>query len=844
MVEDGDVRAVLRELAGLTPAERGRGRTALQERRSSMGATDWRARPVDEWQDERIAQLAAELGCVKDARAAGAWLRRDTNAMPLAVLGWEHEWLPEVLNLRPVAWRAELIGPLASALERGSGAFPLIERLVRDTGATPPTSTAFLNRWLNDRNRAYARPDHAELLVGRLRDDPMTPHLLPAALRDSGVHWSPGMLETLGAAGMIDRLAILDVYVGKLFAAPDRTVRWHWLGILQAFAPTTAERLARVPDHLTMLDGDSKVAAFALESLTALDAADPELLTEVSERALRRPEKKLVRAHLSTLDAVARRDPGRAGQVVLAAAVAFQHPDAAMQELALTTAGRHLEAAGPSVLPELRAAAETLDPAVAVRAGELLGMPGEVATAPAADVLPVPGPPVPVPDAPASAAEVAAEVGAVCAGDQDVVAFERALDGLVRTAHLDRDGLAEVLRPVVRAAAKRGVPSRECTTADLREVAAAVTGDALDDALAVRRGHRAFRPPAALLADRISEAADAVRAGPPPFLLATPTLATGALDAAVLVERVAAYERLGLTPGPHDLAQALLRVSPGADDAVLAGAGGLGSEAGKQVAAWLSAGGVAHRSSAPEDWERPGRRWEKRWAAAAPRLDPPVPLPPAATDLLAEDEVFLSGCTDFSCCGAAPRPFWAAQLPHHRDELTARIYRDTGSRRKAMARWVLPLLAEGGGPAGYALHLVLARGLEFSATDQPHDRTAVVDAILIMAGRGDLDTALMGRQLAVVIRADAVLAARAAATLRVVADAGADRTVFEIVRAALPGVLGDEPVRGAGDLLALAARCALRSNAGGEIPEVTAVAGRKGSSLVVKNARTLRDALA
>lgn len=46
---------------------------------------------------------------------------------------------------------------------------------------------------------------------------------------------------------------------------------------------------------------------------------------------------------------------------------------------------------------------------------------------------------------------------------------------------------------------------------------------------------------------------------PVPFLLAAPGWSNGALDAAVLVERLAEYARLGLRAGPVDLDQALLR---------------------------------------------------------------------------------------------------------------------------------------------------------------------------------------------------------------------------------------------------------------------------------------------
>ncbi len=63
-----------------------------------------------------------------------------------------------------------------------------------------------------------------------------------------------------------------------------------------------------------------------------------------------------------------------------------------------------------------------------------------------------------------------------------------------------------------------------------------------------------------VLLDRAWEAAEAMESGRLPFLLATPTWHTGALDAAELVERLRVYRESGAVPGPADFAQALLRV--------------------------------------------------------------------------------------------------------------------------------------------------------------------------------------------------------------------------------------------------------------------------------------------
>lgn len=67
--------------------------------------------------------------------------------------------------------------------------------------------------------------------------------------------------------------------------------------------------------------------------------------------------------------------------------------------------------------------------------------------------------------------------------------------------------------------------------------------------------------------------------------------------------------------------------------------------------------------------------------------------------------------------------------------------------------------------------------------------------------------------------------------------------MWSILEVALPGLPRDTPVRGAGALLALAVECATRCGAKARIPEVDAVAERKGATQTIKNARLLRDVL-
>ncbi|MEE1943448.1 hypothetical protein V1L54_29305, partial [Streptomyces sp. TRM 70361] len=161
---------------------------------------------------------------------------------------------------------------------------------------------------------------------------------------------------------------------------------------------------------------------------------------------------------------------------------------------------------------------------------------------------------------------------------------------------------------------------------------------------------------------------------------------------------------------------------------------------------------------------------------------------------------------------------------------------------------LLPVLVEGGGPAGQAVHLGLAHGLGARHTE---DRTAAVDALLTLAARGELDTALLGRVLAGTAELGTVKPNRLAESLREVFRAGAPGVVWSVLTAALPGLLaGAEPrkaVRGLPDLLMLGAECAGAAGVRGPVDEVRAaaaeLAARGGTGRLVKEARRLRDVL-
>ncbi|CAL9448836.1 DUF7824 domain-containing protein [Streptomyces sp. enrichment culture] len=907
LAEAGDVEGVVKALAALTPQERAAQAVALEERRARIRA-GWGA-----CSDElRNAQIAAELGCLTDPEAAADCLLQGTNLWALS--SRSIPWLLDVVNLQPVAWRAELVTRLAERLRpEETVRFDFLEHLLYDAGCPVPTTDGFIASWLWWRRGNTAPPLrlrdgflHGDSFLERLRADALTPVLLPVALRRPAVplglvevfrstlkrHGLRHVLENTNVGALIllstedERLVDRATLVRRFFAAhlaadrvwwPDAAValtslaltpeehasvsrerlllaepmiasllqdNTHSLAFLRALALTPAENAPLLRDHVAMLDLSSQVAAYGQEVLIGLDAAgllEDDVLTETCERVLLRPEKKLVRAQLAWLDRAAKRDATRAGRIVGGAALTFQHSDVDLQERALKLVARHLPAvADAQVLSGLREAAAFLNPALSARADELFGPAVRDTGGPSAgpsdeappDLLPEAPEPEPV-HAIASAAEVAPELAVLLADSENVVAFERALDGLVRHARLDRGTLSKALEPVMRIR-----PGFDCwcsradvTQRDLYDVATAVRGDEprdwhihrRDELFEAQGADGRITEPGAMLKARLTEAIGLVESGAQPYLLALPTRANGAVDAATLVERIAEFESLGVTPAPIDLAQALLRVTPTDDERVREAAGALRSDAGRRLARWLHRGGAPHWDTTPDKWPAGDPTGAKpgEWAPANPSTGHDLPLPPVAAALLGP----------YGWSHPHPGTFMLAQLPHHRDEVAARFGEQTN-------RLLLPRLTEAYGIAGYATHWQITRRL-----GDPKEADTAVDALLVLAAQRQLDARLLAGQWQALTRCGLLMPSRVTAALRAAAETGAWATVWSILEAALPALLRDRPVNGAGALLALAVECAVRSGARGSVPEVDELAGRKGSSQTVKNARLLRNVL-
>ncbi|MFG2390293.1 DUF6493 family protein [Streptomyces lavendulae] len=831
----------------------------LKELRGELRAAGW-AR----WQERDLmnpALLVAGAGCHTGAAAAAAWLgARDLRS-------WRQlptDLLLDVLADRDPKWLGDLAHRLAARSATAEQDYPLISALVRLAGCPMPTTDGCVEGW------AAAVGASRAPLATALREDPYATALVPRLFEtaepvralagrcdpDHPHHW-PAALAALAEDGHVDRSALLDGCTARLLRGGKPAQLKPYQAVLQGLRPTGAEEGERAADWIALTaDAPSPVAGQAQQTLARLAAAGrltPRLLAEMSAAALFRPEKKLVRAQLVLLGKELRRDPSAAPELLPVLGDAFGHPDTDIQERALNLAAAHLTD-DPALRAALADQAPLLSPAHRGRAAELFGASatGAEDTEPYQEILPPPPVPVPVAPAPETVAETVELVAAlVNSRTVNLDEFERALDGLVRHSHRDRAALAEALGPAL--AGRWWLDpedSRYYTTSvqlpGLEQVAAAVLG--------ARPAREVHPPHVSRRSDchhtglrlahhaRLTEAARRITDRPLPFLLATPTAQTGSLDPEVLVARLAEYHRLGESPAPADFAQALLRVRR--DPAAVPGAAALGTPEGDRLAAWLGRGGegapVTRRVAPAMGYrytEEPERIVLDTGARPEVLRDFPNPFRELARPRDAAERCWDSG-DDLALI---------AVLPEDRETLSAwwlpalTACAVHGGRGGAA---VLPRLAAAGGPAGPALHLVIAVGL---GARHPEDRLTAVDALLTLAARGELDGVRLGTDLAELLGLGTVKSNRLADSLRTAAATGAHATTWAVLAAALPALLtgtGTGTGVGTGELLALAADCVEQSAAASPEPAglAAAAAGTGRSRLVTQSAR-LHEAL-
>nr|WP_296069339.1 hypothetical protein [uncultured Actinoplanes sp.] len=244
----------------------------------------------------------------------------------------------------------------------------------------------------------------------------------------------------------------------------------------------------------------------------------------------------------------------------------------------------------------------------------------------------------------------------------------------------------------------------------------------------------------AMTADRVRELSAQLGTGGPPVLLATPATRDGFTDPARLLFRLAEAERDGWQPGPYDLAQALLRLPRDAGRAIVGRADRLVSPAGRRFARWLRAGGLP---------------------------DPVVTVETAADGHRAATFLPLRADPWVLTTARVADP---EALPGHREIVAAQG--GFGTAR----------LARMGGPFGAAMALRLAYGLGDGDRD-------TVAAVLLLDSGNDLDAALVGRELTLLLAGGVVDRARVDATLEAIERAGGGQVVRAITHEVVPALI-------------------------------------------------------
>jgi hypothetical protein len=889
-VRAGNTGDVVTLADGMTDTERRACMPELRELRKKLRSEPWGS-PL---QRAYPALHAAGAACQTGAAGVADWIAGSD-------MRWRQAPAPvliDVLGDREPRWLDDLVHRLAERPLTAQVPYELMSGLVRLAGCAVPTSETYVRGWMEHIGRARWK---AGTVIGNLRKDPHLTELVTALfdIAEIGARsdWRYGegldnwtyALTQLAEEGLLDRKVLIDGCVSRLLRGGGSTAdNKVFLGLLTSLDLTRDERCERIADWMSLsADAPSSVAGHA-QSVLADFALDGELgsrrLIEMSGAVLFRPERKLVRSQLILLGKVLKQDPSTAGALLPVVAQAFGHEDTEVQERALKLVERHIgdipdeeEAARE----EIAGAAANLSPGLRTLAQQVLGVSAAEESPEAYEELlpPVPEPTRLVP-APETVAELAEEVNALLASDGDISAFERTLDGLVRHAHRDREALVEALGPVVAGRwwaemepahvdryFRDSPHDLEIVLASLFErVRLSVLHDARSDA--PTSGGCVHSGLAGVRDARLREVAYRVRTEPLPFLLATPTWSTGSLEPGELVARLDTYRRLGARPGRSDFAQALLRVrraDPAASESAAVAARELGTREGDRLAEWLA-------TEVPSQPVRSSRTEGPRFLVEygeLPELQNES-FPPEVRRLgrpLAE----YRGRWYCSHWDDSEWRQWLAVVPGRPELVAARVLRDLSQgviEDTGAGFSFLPTLAEAEGEAGEAVRLCVVYGL---GAKRPEDRLAAVDALLVLAARGQLDVEQAGADLGRLAVTSYVKPLRIAEAIRTAASTGAYGTAWAVLRAALPHLLAElsdeqgdtegentnraegggkgrakatTPIRGLGELLAVAAECVERSGARGELPHLDLAADRRGSSRLVTEARRLRAALA
>ncbi|MFI6498112.1 DUF6493 family protein [Nonomuraea typhae] len=859
----------------------------------------------------------AGAACLGGAQQVASWLHR--RELARAETEGDTGHVMAVLARRPETWRRDLAVRLVRRLRPGTGPlwwrvqargnWELAAALVIETGAEPPENDAFVSGWVA-RLAYQQRMRHGAPVVG---DDRLLDHMLPRLFQAQGVaemlesnrlwsdgHTIVGELAALSATGRVPRQALIDGCVSRFLTGVAASEAGPFVALWRELAPRVAE--LPVADLVRVLpSASSPVVQLAVEELQRAEsegALGDELFAEAAEALAYRPEKKYMTAAVKWIAAA---PPARGGLAVGALAAVLLVDTPSLRERAVRAAVKLAPHACAPDRDAIREAAARLPADLRVRLAAGFGAVEEPVEEPGAAPT-LTARPLPALDPPiASVAELAAELDRPL-WPESPARFERILAALVTLTCQDRDAVVAGLQPWWRSnwqhpfdagayASWYGEDIRFLLERCVLAVVSPADSRALTSACAGY--HRADTDPAPqrFVRRRFLEVVSLLERGETiPVLLATPTSATGHVDAATLVARM---ELLGETEPPaHDFAQALLRLPRRIDpDAaarseqlpsqtdqlpsqtgqlpsqtgqlpsqtgqlpsqtgqlpsqtgqlasqaglLLARVEQLPSRAGRLLASVLRAGGLPDPvvTWAMETFARPEYYHESQEEAHA-RLTPPdgVPEQVAALWTLAPKPGYPAYSRDMV--------WWPPVMPSHREAVAAHVLEClpwfmTGSDGQVQA---VAALAHGDGPAGIATASAIVIGM---GHERAAERAEAADAIITLAARGELPGADLGVAVARIVRGGQVKLNRITGVLDEVTAAGAHAEVWAALARALPLLLpgpGEKARAGLGELLKVAVRAAAQAGARGELPGLAELAARKGSSLVVHEARRL-----
>lgn len=816
----GDVARVFRLLLELDADDRKAVAAQLPRHLSGLRMEDWWS-----WRHQLRPLRLAGVACLGGAAAVTAWLFRR-----------EFQWVESddervilLLRQRPAEWRADVARRIAGRLRLNDMRYwEVAAALVRETGIEPPDGDAFMVGWLR------------ALHLGTAATDPLFTAFAPRLFEVDGLGEAlpaqVGTVARLVEDGLLERKPVIDGIVGRLLR--DGPSALSALAVLHDRLDLDIDESAeRARDYTRLLPaGPVAVADLALAQLRRLEEAgrlEEELFAEAMEALAFRPEKKLLRAALSWAGDAVLRDARRADVVLAAMSLIFAQDTLALQERAVRLVVKLAPRAGEAGREAVRQAAAGLPEELLERVSAAYG--GDIA-AEEVIVTPLPavgqGPALPPPYA--SPDQL---VRAVSVPEVDPHTYERLLAGLVEWSHRAPDALREALRPWLEPfdsiffGHNREDPVHAVRRAFL---AFAAPGDALPkDAIRQPPTLGGFKR---LYFGRAAELARSFEEGEGyPVLLATPTEGSGHVDPGVLLDRLELLEAAGARALPGDLVQALLRLPRDLPDACVRRARRLTSEAGRTCAAWMRDGGAPDpRVTVHLRTERNGY-YLSGMPALRPVLDVPDDLPEELRPLYRPEAGY-----------AFTLEWWPLAMPSHPEIVAAHmvwmmsICIDSSEAQTQS----LVGLAHADGPLGSAVAHALACGM---GHENAADRAAATDALLTLAARGRVPAQALAETLTKLVAEGFLKLNRVVSVLDDATQAGAHEAVWEVVVRLLPGLLpqeGERPRAGAADLLAAGARAARIAGVRAELPDVAAVAARKGPSRLVQEARRLQHLVA